>query len=110
MIQSLRTWWWLPATAAGVVVAGFLCWTLLAPEAQGGKGPKLAVLLVFDQLRGDYLEKWQGLFVDGGFKRLQQDGAWFTNCHYPYADTMTAAGHASLVTGCPPCKHGIIGN
>lgn len=72
--------------------------------------PRLVVLLVFDQLRGDYLEKWRPLFVEGGFKRLQTEGAWFTNCHYPYAYTLTAPGHASLSTGTVPAKHGIIAN
>ncbi len=70
----------------------------------------MAIIVVFDQLRGDYLVKWQHLFGEGGFKRLQTEGAWFTNCHYPYSDTVTAAGHASLVTGTSPYKHGIIGN
>ncbi len=72
--------------------------------------PKLAVILVFDQMRGDYLQKWKDLFGEGGFKRLQTDGAWFTNCHYPYSDTVTSAGHTSLVTGTSPYRHGIIGN
>lgn len=72
--------------------------------------PKLAVLVVFDQLRGDYLEKWKDYFGKDGFRRLQTEGAWFTNCHYPYSDTVTSIGHASLVTGCSPNKHGIIGN
>ena len=81
------------------------------PEAVGEpKHPKLVVLVVFDQMRGDYLKKWQPLFGDGGFKRLQTEGAWFTNCHYPYAYTLTAAGHTSLVTGTTPSKHGIIAN
>ena len=40
---------------------------------------RLAVLVVFDQLRGDYLARWQPLFT-GGFKRLQADAAWFANC------------------------------
>jgi predicted AlkP superfamily pyrophosphatase or phosphodiesterase len=75
-----------------------------------GKHPKLVVLVVFDQMRGDYPKKWQPLFGEGGFKRLQKDGAWFTNCHYPYAYTLTAAGHTSLVTGTTPSKHGIIAN
>jgi predicted AlkP superfamily pyrophosphatase or phosphodiesterase len=78
-------------------------------DDKSGK-PKLAVIVVFDQLRGDYLEKWQELFGDGGFRRLQTEGAWFTNCHYPYADTLTAPGHTSLVTGTSPYKHGIIAN
>src|ERR1051325_5309996 len=72
--------------------------------------PKLVVLFVFDQMRGDYPKKWQPLFGEGGFKRLQTEGAWFTDCHYPYAYTVTAAGHTSLVTGATPSKHGIIGN
>jgi predicted AlkP superfamily pyrophosphatase or phosphodiesterase len=80
-----------------------------ANDNKTGK-PKLAVIVVFDQLRGDYLEKWRDLFGEGGFKRLQTEGAWFTNCHYPYADTLTAPGHTSLVTGTSPYKHGIIAN
>jgi predicted AlkP superfamily pyrophosphatase or phosphodiesterase len=72
--------------------------------------PKLVVLVVFDQLRGDYLEKWKPLFGPDGFARLQRDGVWFDNCHYPYAVTVTGAGHASMLTGCGPDTHGIIGN
>jgi hypothetical protein len=72
--------------------------------------PKLGVVVVFDQMRGDYLIKWRDLFGEGGFKRLQDDGAWFVNCHYPYSDTVTAAGHTSLLTGTTPHHHGIIGN
>jgi hypothetical protein len=68
------------------------------------------VLIVFDQMRGDYLSRWQTLFAKGGFERLQKDGSWFLNCHYPYANTMTAPGHAALVTGCSPRNHGIVGN
>jgi hypothetical protein len=72
--------------------------------------PRLAVLLVFDQMRGDYLSRWQHLFGPGGFRRLAAEGAWFGNCRYDYSDTVTAAGHASLATGSSPCRHGIIGN
>jgi Type I phosphodiesterase / nucleotide pyrophosphatase len=72
--------------------------------------PRLVVLVVFDQLRGDYLEKWRPLFGTDGFVRLQTEGAWFTNCHYPYATTQTGPGHTSMLTGCGPDVHGIIGN
>jgi hypothetical protein len=76
-----------------------------------GKGPaRLAVLIVFDQMRADYLTRWDALFGEGGFHRLEREGAWFQNCHYPYAATFTAPGHASLATGCCPMKHGIVGN
>jgi hypothetical protein len=72
--------------------------------------PRLAVVVIFDQMRGDYLQRWQELFGPDGFRRLQKDGAWFLDCHYPYAHTVTAAGHASVLTGCSPDRHGIVGN
>jgi predicted AlkP superfamily pyrophosphatase or phosphodiesterase len=72
--------------------------------------PRLAVLVFFDQLRGDYLTRWHDLFGDGGFHRLEQEGAWFQNCHYDYANTFTGSGHASVAAGCRPETHGIIGN
>jgi len=72
--------------------------------------PRLLVLVVFDQMRGDYLSRWSGLFGPDGFRRLTSEGAWFNNCHYPYAVTVTGVGHASLGTGCLPSQHGIIEN
>ncbi|MGH7227024.1 MAG: alkaline phosphatase family protein, partial [Gemmataceae bacterium] len=72
--------------------------------------PRLVVMVLFDQLRGDYLTRWDKLFGDDGFHRLEKEGTWFTNCHYPYSDTVTAAGHASVSTGCSPRTHGIIAN
>lgn len=71
---------------------------------------RLAVLLVFDQMAAQYLEEWQELFDPDGFTRLLREGTVFRNCHYPYSDTVTAAGHASIVTGCSPRIHGIVGN
>src|SRR5438445_13105571 len=60
-----------------------------APAAgpAANSSPRLAVLVIFDQLRGDYLSRWQELFGGRGFRSLQQEGAWFTNRHYPYPDT-----------------------
>jgi len=82
------------------------------PDPPAGKParPRLAVLIVFDQLRGDYLLRWQDLFDKGGFRRLAEEGVWFQNCHYPHALTVTAAGHASIATGATPDRHGVIGN
>jgi hypothetical protein len=71
---------------------------------------KLVVLVVFDQMRGDFLEKWRGEFGEHGFKRLQNDGAWFVDSHYPYATTTTGPGHAAMMTGAPPARTGIINN
>jgi hypothetical protein len=85
----------------------------LAPapaRAADAPRPRLIVLVYFDQFRGDYLGRWSAEFGEGGFRRLTTDGAWFQNCHYPYAYTVTAAGHASVATGCPPADHGVVGN
>jgi hypothetical protein len=83
---------------------------LSSPAAAQPAGPRLAVLVYFDQMRGDYPERWAGLYGDEGFRRLEEGGAWFQNCHYPYANTVTGAGHASVATGCSPETHGIVAN
>jgi hypothetical protein len=71
---------------------------------------KLVVVVYFDQLRGDFLDRWAPLFGDGGFRRLTGQGAWFADCHYPYASTTTGPGHASVLAGCGGAVHGIINN
>src|SRR5262249_28756596 len=93
------------------LVIGAVCLAGLdQTPAQARPQVRLAVLVVFDQLRADYLQRWQELFGPGGFRRLQEEGACFENCHYPYAHTFTGPGHASLLTGCCPDQHGIVDN
>jgi hypothetical protein len=72
--------------------------------------PKLVVLVVFDQMRGDYMSRWAELYGPDGFERIKKEGIWFSECHIPYACTSTGPGHASLSTGAPPSVHGIIEN
>lgn len=82
-----------------------------ATEPDAGKpAGKLVVLVVFDQMRGDYLARWAGQFGPDGFERMKKDGVWFSNCHLPYACSSTGPGHASIATGAPPSVHGIIEN
>ncbi|MBX9628538.1 MAG: alkaline phosphatase family protein [Gemmataceae bacterium] len=79
------------------------------PPSQPPAG-KLVVLLIFDQMRGDYLARWASAFGPDGFERLKREGVWFADCHLPYACTSTGPGHASLVAGAPPSVHGIVEN
>ena len=81
-----------------------------APPAADKPRVKLAVLVVFDQMRGDYLDKWKPLFGPGGFARLQAEAACFQNCYYPYGTTTTGPGHASMLTGTCGDRHGIVNN
>jgi hypothetical protein len=109
--RNRRFWLLVLLLSGGLVLTGLFAPPPTAEETADDAGrPRLVVLVVFDQLRADYLTRWQTVFRKDGFGRLQREGAWFQNCHYPYAFTLTAAGHATLVTGCPPCKHGIIAN
>ena len=72
--------------------------------------PKLVVVIVIDQFRGDYLERYRDQFGSGGFKVFLDRGAYFTDCNYDYANTRTAPGHATLFTGSYTRGHGIISN
>jgi len=71
--------------------------------------PKLVVLLVVDQMRGDYVDKFQGQWT-GGLKRLVNEGAWFREAAYPYAATETCVGHSTISTGALPTTHGMVAN
>jgi hypothetical protein len=72
--------------------------------------PKLIVVIVIDQFRGDYLERYRDQFGDAGFRLLLEHGAYFPNCNYNYANTRTAPGHSTLFTGAYSNGHGIAAN
>ncbi len=72
--------------------------------------PKLIVVLVIDQFRGDYLNRYQDQFKGRGFRLFMDKGAWFTDCYYDYANTKTAPGHATIGTGAYTDGHGIESN
>ncbi len=71
--------------------------------------PRLVVLVVVDQLPTDYLERFRPLLTSG-LDRLLRESIVFTNTHHDHAWTKTAPGHASLVTGVHPSRHGIVSN
>lgn len=81
--------------------------SVLLSAAEGA--PKLAVLIVVDQMRADYVERFRGNW-SSGLRRLVDEGAWFTKAAYPYLNTVTCAGHATVSTGAYPHTHGILGN
>src|ERR1700747_927536 len=72
--------------------------------------PKLVLVIVIDQFRGDYLERYRDEFGEGGFRMLLDRGAYFSNCNYDYANTRTAPGHSTLFTGAYSNGHGIVSN
>jgi hypothetical protein len=82
-------------------------------EATAGKPPHrsghLLVIVVVDQMRFEYLERYKRLYKEG-IKRLLDEGAVFDRAMYPYLNTVTCAGHATIGTGAFPSTHGIIMN
>ncbi len=70
--------------------------------------PQLVVILVFDQFRGDYLDRYRAEFkAKNGWNLFLKQGAHFTDCYYDYANLVTAAGHATIGTGAYTDGHGI---
>jgi predicted AlkP superfamily pyrophosphatase or phosphodiesterase len=95
-------------TAGSVaLVAAFLFATLshAAPQPP----PKLAVVIVVDQMRADYVDRFNAEWT-GGLKRMVTQGAWYRQAAYPYLTTVTCAGHATISTGSFPHTHGVFQN
>ena len=91
------------------VVLGIWLLILSWPNQAQTAAPRLVVVLVVDQLRADYLtlyaHRWRS-----GFRTLLTDGAYFSRAEYPYLNTVTCPGHATIATGTLPRTHGIILN
>jgi len=77
--------------------------------AQSDK-PKLVIGIVVDQMRYEYLKRFQAHYSEDGFKTLMKEGFFAKNTHFSYIPTYTGPGHASVFTGTTPANHGIIAN
>jgi len=80
------------------------------PPSAYNDHPKLAIILVIDQFRGDYLDRYRADFKNRGFNLFLQHGAYFPDCYFDYANTKTAPGHATIGTGAYTDGHGIASN
>lgn len=71
--------------------------------------PRLVVMLTVDQLRTDYLENFEPLYGEKGFRRLLREGKVYCQADMPFAGADRASAIATLYTGSTPSVHGIIG-
>jgi hypothetical protein len=87
----------------------FLAVILVSAIPKSNVKPKLIVVISVDQMRGDYIERFKSQmpFV---YQELYNGGLNYVNTHHFHAKTTTAAGHATLATGCLPSTHGIVDN
>ena len=94
-----------------LVLSGNLFSQKTVPATCGVARPKLVVGIVIDQMRWDYLYRYNDIYKPtGGFKRLLNNGFTCENTFIPYTPTVTAAGHTCIYTGSVPAIHGIVGN
>ena len=96
----------LTVIAAATLVSAAAQSAAPAPAAK----PKLVVLLVVDGLPFEQVVRYKHQFGQGGFRRLLEQGASFDDAHQAHGMTVTAVGHAAILTGAYPNQHGIIGN
>jgi hypothetical protein len=80
-----------------------------APAKQPAQ-PKLILVMAVDGLPQEQVTRYAQQFGQGGFRRLLEQGAWFSNAHQAHGITVTAVGHAAILSGAYPYQHGIIGN
>lgn len=89
------------------VFASLSCIWAQSPAAPAR--PKLLLTIAVDQFRFDYLTRFRSEYK-GGLARLLTQGAVFTNANYEHAPTVTAVGHATMLTGASPVLSGIVAN
>ncbi|MDX6385916.1 MAG: hypothetical protein QOK48_3489, partial [Blastocatellia bacterium] len=80
-----------------------------SPPAKDAR-PRLVLLIVVDQFRYDYLNRFGNLFGTRGIGRLMREGALWTETNFDQMPTFTAPGHAVFMTGAWPSQTGIIAN
>src|SRR5215472_16682229 len=71
--------------------------------------PKLIVILIVDQMRADYLERFSE-HETGGLHFFNTRGAKFVNANYEHMPTETCLGHSVLLSGRDPVHTGIVAN
>jgi predicted AlkP superfamily pyrophosphatase or phosphodiesterase len=108
---------WILRPAIPALLGGlFLLPALSSAAATRGKGsapgavPKLVVLISVDQMRADYLGRFEAFFGDKGFRRLSREGRVFSRAGYSHATTMTGPGHALIGSGIYADRSGIVEN
>ena len=72
--------------------------------------PRLVVFFVVDGLPQRQVLDYRDQLGPDGFARFLDRGTWFSSAHYGHAFTVTAAGHAAMLTGAYPHRTGIVGN
>lgn len=80
------------------------------PTAHAPQRPQLLVLMVVDGLPMRQVTGYRDQLAADGLARFLDRGRWFSDAHYGHGHTVTAAGHAVMLSGAHPQRTGIISN
>jgi len=69
----------------------------------------LVVVITVDQMRGDYIARYASQYT-GGFARIASHAALFPHGLQDHANTETAPGHSTILSGREPTHTGIVSN
>ena len=89
--------------------AGTCVWAAPLPAAVQNSSPRLIVMIVADQMSDGLLDRY-GPYMQGGFRRLLDQGRRFENAVVDHAPTNSLPGHLTVATGAFPRRHGIVDN
>ena len=100
----------LSLIAAVLLAAGCATQTATTAATPAPAKPRLVVFLVVDGLPQRQVVDYRDQLAPDGLRRFLDRGAWFSDAHYGHSRTATAPGHATMLTGAYPHRHGIIDN
>jgi predicted AlkP superfamily pyrophosphatase or phosphodiesterase len=93
-----------------VLVAALAATACATPATAPVPRPKLVVFMAIDGLPQRQVVDYRDQLAPDGFRRFLDRGTWFADAHYGHANTQTAPGHATMLTGAYPHRTGIIAN
>jgi len=94
-------------TALGAFVALVLC---VCAGPLHAASPKLIVILVGDQVRADYLERYHDDLAPDGLRRFRDEGTYFAQAARNDAVEKTSPGHTLIGSGLYARQSGIVNN
>jgi predicted AlkP superfamily pyrophosphatase or phosphodiesterase len=93
-----------------ILIAAYLSAPVgFSQSPSGSAAPRLVLVISIDQMRYDYLERFEPLYKSG-MRQLIDRGSIFTHASYRHAATETGPGHSVLLTGTHPSHSGIVAN
>ncbi len=78
-------------------------------DVRRNKAVSLVVVITVDQMRGDYFARYASQYT-GGFARINARAALFPHALQDHANTETAPGHSTILSGREAGHNGIVSN